>query len=86
METAWGAKAVTMGAGGSIPFVAALGEAHPQCSILITGAEDPDSRAHGANESVHVGELRNAIVAEALFLATQAQTTQARTTQARTET
>ncbi|YCH06177.1 M20/M25/M40 family metallo-hydrolase [Arthrobacter sp. alpha11c] len=66
---AWGAQAVSMGVGGSIPFVAALAAAQPQCSIIITGAEDPDSRAHGANESVHLGELRNAILAEALFLA-----------------
>jgi acetylornithine deacetylase/succinyl-diaminopimelate desuccinylase-like protein len=66
---AWGATAVSMGVGGSIPFVAALSQRHPRCSILVTGAEDPDSRAHGANESVHLGELRNAILAEALFLA-----------------
>ncbi|MFK0040210.1 M20/M25/M40 family metallo-hydrolase [Paenarthrobacter sp. NPDC090517] len=69
LETAWGARAVKMGVGGSIPFAAALAEQQPDCSILITGAEDPDSRAHGANESVHLGELRNAILAEALFLA-----------------
>jgi acetylornithine deacetylase/succinyl-diaminopimelate desuccinylase-like protein len=49
--------------------MAALSQRHPRCSILVTGAEDPDSRAHGANESVHLGELRNAILAEALFLA-----------------
>jgi acetylornithine deacetylase/succinyl-diaminopimelate desuccinylase-like protein len=66
---AWGTQPVTMGVGGSIPFVAALAAVQPQCSIIITGAEDPDSRAHGANESVHLGELRNAILAEALFLA-----------------
>ncbi|MFF1828502.1 M20/M25/M40 family metallo-hydrolase [Paenarthrobacter sp. NPDC058040] len=72
LETAWGAEPVAMGVGGSIPFVAALAEAQPACSILVTGAEDPDSRAHGANESVHLGELRNAIVAEALFLAEMA--------------
>ncbi|XAS72836.1 M20/M25/M40 family metallo-hydrolase [Micrococcaceae bacterium Sec5.1] len=68
LEKAWGAQPVSMGVGGSIPFVAALAAAQPQCSIIITGAEDPDSRAHGANESVHLGELRNAILAEALFL------------------
>jgi len=67
---AWGVQPMTMGVGGSIPFVAALAAAQPQCPIIITGAEDPDSRAHGANESVHLGELRNAILAEALFLAT----------------
>lgn len=69
LAQAWGAQPVSMGVGGSIPFVAALAAAQPQCPIIITGAEDPDSRAHGANESVHLGELRNAILAEALFLA-----------------
>lgn len=69
LTEAWGARAVTMGVGGSIPFVAALAKRQPGCSILVTGAEDPDSRAHGPNESVHVGELRNAILAQALFLA-----------------
>lgn len=66
---AWGTQAVRMGAGGSFPFVAEPSERFPRCAILITGAEDPDSRAHGPNESVHLGELRNAILAEALFLA-----------------
>jgi acetylornithine deacetylase/succinyl-diaminopimelate desuccinylase-like protein len=66
---AWGAEAVTRGTGGSVPFVAELTRHHPPCSILLTGPREPDSRAHGANESVHLGELRNAILAEALFLA-----------------
>jgi acetylornithine deacetylase/succinyl-diaminopimelate desuccinylase-like protein len=69
LETAWGSEAVMMGVGGSIPFAAALAEEQPGCSILITGAEDPDTRAHGTDESVHLEELRNAILAEALFLA-----------------
>ncbi|MGN7251489.1 hypothetical protein [Arthrobacter sp. SAFR-014] len=55
--------------GGSIPFVAALAERYPSCPVLLTGAEDPDSRAHGTNESVHLGALEKAILAEALFLA-----------------
>ena len=65
---AWGTEAVTRGTGGSVPFVAELTRHQPRCSILLTGPRDPDSRAHGANESVHLGELRNAILAEALFL------------------
>lgn len=69
LREAWEADPVSMGAGGSIPFVAALSQRYPHCPILLTGAEDPDSRAHGANESVHRGELRNSILAEALFLA-----------------
>ena len=37
--------------------------------ILVTGVEDPDSRAHSANESLHLADFRNAIIAEALLLA-----------------
>ncbi|WFP15383.1 dipeptidase [Citricoccus muralis] len=69
LETAWGIAPVEAGMGGSIPFTADLREVFPQASILITGVEDPDSRAHSANESLHLGEFKNAIVAEALFLA-----------------
>jgi cysteinylglycine-S-conjugate dipeptidase len=69
MEQAWGTKPVTMGAGGSIPAVSELAAFLPEADILITGAEDPDSRAHGANESVHLEDFRRAILAEALLLA-----------------
>ena len=66
---AWGVPAVEMGIGGSIPFIADLTELYPHVQILVTGVEDPDSRAHSANESLHLGDFRNAIVAEALLLA-----------------
>ncbi|MCL1801606.1 MAG: M20/M25/M40 family metallo-hydrolase, partial [Promicromonosporaceae bacterium] len=65
---AWGVEPVDIGVGGSIPFIALLKEVYPNAEILVTGVEDPDSRAHGANESVHLGELRKAITAEALLL------------------
>jgi len=66
---AWGVPAVEMGIGGSIPFIADLTELYPDVQILVTGVEDPDSRAHSANESLHLGDFRNAIIAEALLLA-----------------
>ncbi|MHC6592670.1 M20/M25/M40 family metallo-hydrolase [Arthrobacter sp. C152] len=66
---AWGVPAVETGIGGSIPFIADLTELYPDVQILVTGVEDPDSRAHSANESLHIGDFRNAIVAEALVLA-----------------
>ena len=69
MEQAWGVAPVRMGVGGSIPVVEHLAGRFPDSQILITGAEDPDSRAHGPDESVHLGDLRNAILAEALMLA-----------------
>ncbi|MEV0841554.1 dipeptidase [Actinocatenispora sera] len=69
-RTAWdGAAPVDMGIGGSIPFVAEFADAFPSAAILVTGVEDPDARAHGANESLHLGEWRRACVAEALLLA-----------------
>ncbi|WP_454294588.1 M20/M25/M40 family metallo-hydrolase [Salana multivorans] len=67
--TAWGHPPVDIGVGGSIPFIADLLELAPDATILITGVEDPDSRAHGADESVHLGELARATTAEALLLA-----------------
>ncbi len=38
----------------------------PGTEVLVTGIEDPDSRAHSGNESIHLGELRRAMFAEAL--------------------
>ncbi|MFE6970574.1 dipeptidase [Isoptericola sp. NPDC057653] len=65
---AWGTDPVDIGVGGSIPFIADLLEFFPDASVLVTGVEDPDSRAHGADESVHLGELRKVVLAEALLL------------------
>ena len=66
---AWGVQPVDIGVGGSIPFIADLLEVYPRAAVLVTGVEDPDSRAHGANESVHLGELEKVVLAEALLLA-----------------
>ncbi len=66
---AWGVEPVDIGVGGSIPFVAAFAEQFPDAAILVTGVEDPDARAHGANESLHLGEFEKVCVAEAVLLA-----------------
>ena len=68
MSEAWGAPAEQTGIGGSIPFIAELVEQFPQAQILVTGVEDPATMAHSPNESQHLGVLRKAIAAEALFL------------------
>ena len=60
---------VEIGVGGSIPFIATFQDLFPGATILVTGVEDPDSRAHGPNESLHLGEFERACVAEALLLA-----------------
>jgi cysteinylglycine-S-conjugate dipeptidase len=68
--SAWdGATPVDIGVGGSIPFIATFQELFPRASILVTGVEDPDARAHGPNESLHLGEFARVCVAEALLLA-----------------
>jgi cysteinylglycine-S-conjugate dipeptidase len=68
LAQAWGRPAVDVGVGGSIPFVTAYAELFPEAEILVTGVEDPDTRAHGANESLHLPTFERACLAEALLL------------------
>jgi len=65
---AWGVAPVDIGIGGSIPFVAAFAQRFPDAGILVTGVEEPDTRAHGANESLHLGEFGRVCLAEAVLL------------------
>lgn len=69
MAQAWGVAPVETGIGGSIPFIAHLVETFADAQILVTGVEDPDTRAHSPNESLHLGVFRRAILTEALLLA-----------------
>ncbi|MGB0101945.1 MAG: dipeptidase [Nocardioides sp.] len=66
---AWdGTEPIDMGVGGSIPFIAEFLDAFPQASVLVTGVEDPDTRAHGANEGLHLAEFERVVLAETLLL------------------
>ncbi len=68
-RTAWdGTEPVDVGIGGSIPFIATFQEMFPNAAILVTGVEDPHARAHGPNESLHLGEFAKVCLAEALLL------------------
>jgi acetylornithine deacetylase/succinyl-diaminopimelate desuccinylase-like protein len=69
MFEAWGVEPLETGIGGSIPFIADLVELFPEAQILVTGVEDPDSRAHSPNESLHLGVFKRAILTEAVLLA-----------------
>ena len=66
--TAWAVPPVEIGVGGSIGFLAPFTEAFPDAEVLITGVEDPDTRAHAPDESLHLGEFERACLAEALLL------------------
>ncbi|WP_350279347.1 dipeptidase [Kribbella sp. HUAS MG21] len=67
-QEAWGVEPVDMGMGGSIPFIAEFQQTFPQAAILVTGVEDPDTRAHGIDEGLHLAEFRKVCLAEALLL------------------
>ncbi len=66
---AWGTDPVFIGQGGSIPMVAEFEQAFPGATVIVTAVGDPDSRPHGANESLHLGDFAAACLAEATLLA-----------------
>lgn len=45
---------LSMGEGGSIPFMGLLGQIFPQAQFVITGVLGPQSNAHGPNEFLHL--------------------------------
>ena len=53
-QEAWGKPAAWMGEGGTIPFMAMLGQKFPEAQFLITGVLGPEANAHGPNEFLHV--------------------------------
>jgi acetylornithine deacetylase/succinyl-diaminopimelate desuccinylase-like protein len=65
---AYGHQSVDIGIGGSIPFIAELERVYPNAQVLVTGVEDPDSRAHSPNESLHLESFKSAILAQLLLL------------------
>jgi len=68
LSAVWPEESVDIGVGGSIPFISHFAALFPEAEILVTGVEDPDSRAHSPNESQHLPTLRRAITAETLLL------------------
>lgn len=68
LKEAWGTDPVSIGVGGSIPFISTFAEAFPSAEILVTGVEDPASNAHSEDESASRFVLERATIAEALFL------------------
>ena len=68
LSLAFGEKSVDIGIGGSIPFIAELERVFPKAQVLVTGVEDPDSRANSPNESLHLEGFQSAILAQLLFL------------------
>ncbi len=65
---AFGVAPVEIGVGGSIPIVAEFSERNPGALVLVTAVTDPTSRMHGIDESLDLGDLAKASLAETLFL------------------
>lgn len=59
---------MAIGTGGSIPIAAEFAERNPGAAVLLTAVVDPTSRMHGIDESVDLGDLAKAVVAETLLL------------------
>lgn len=58
LKKGFGVKPVPIGCGGSIGFVGPLAELFGGAPALLLGIEDPLSKAHAPNESLHAGDFR----------------------------
>ena len=65
---AFGVEAVEIGCGGSIPIVAEFADRNPGSLVLVTAVTDPNSRMHGIDESLDLGDFAKAALAETLLL------------------
>ncbi len=67
--TVFGAPPAYMGEGGTIPFMAMLGEKFPAAQFVVTGVLGPHSNAHGPNEFLHLPTARRLTAVIAAVLA-----------------
>jgi len=67
-SAAFGRPFGAVGLGGSIPFMAMLGEQFPEAQFVVTGVLGPDANAHGPNEYLHLPTARRVTRAVAELL------------------
>ncbi len=67
-QATFGQPPAMIGEGGSIPFMAMLGQRFPDAQFVITGVLGPHSNAHGPNEFLHLQTGKNVTAAMALIL------------------
>ena len=65
----FGAPMRQMGCGGTIPFMAMLGEQFPDCQFVVTGVLGPHSNAHGPNEFLEIQTGKNVTASMAMVIA-----------------
>ncbi len=67
-EKAWGRPLLQIGIGGSIPFVALFGKRYSHLPLILNGVMDPETGAHGPDESLHLGVFKKAVLANVYLL------------------
>ena len=63
-----GGQWLTMGLGGSIPFMGTLGEAYPNAQFVVTGALANDSNPHVPDEWLHIPQAKRVTASVAVLL------------------
>jgi len=77
-QASYGRSVMYMGEGGTIPFMAMLGDAFPRAQFMITGVLGPQSNAHGPNEFLHIPFARRLTTCVARVLTDHARREQLR--------
>lgn len=68
----FGQPALTMGTGGTIPFMKMLGDRYPDVQFVVTGVLGPGSNAHGPNEFLDIATGKRVTACMARILADHA--------------
>ena len=72
-QQSYGRRVMYMGEGGTIPFMAMLGDSFPKAQFMITGVLGPQSNAHGPNEFLHIPFARKLTTCVAQVIADHCQ-------------
>jgi acetylornithine deacetylase/succinyl-diaminopimelate desuccinylase-like protein len=67
-QQAWGKPLLQVGVGGSIPFVALFGRRYGNLPLILNGVMDPQTGAHGPDESLSLAVFNKAILANVHLL------------------
>lgn len=67
-QKGFGKPLLRVGIGGSIPFVALFGRRFSHLPLVLNGVMDPETGAHGPNESLHLGVFEKAVVTNVYLL------------------
>lgn len=58
----FGKKMMNLGVGGSIPFIAELGDFYPNSEFLVTGVVTNGSNIHAPDENLNLPYCKNLLV------------------------